>query len=316
MVTSATGIRDTVAHFERYPTIEHADGVKATPDFTVLFGDGTAYVGELTNLARGRASIDSLCHQIGRYNSLDRVPAAGKATVKVSAVDVIVFVPQGEANAAVARLAEAMNDPEHFYSPGRFPTVFGWSFERERTRYVFSLARGEANQRPRGHGREDSIEKWMAEGSNPDTLTGLPEHFMRFKVQNRFMNDPVPPLYMATLLWSDVFARMSGGEGDITTTAAEIAERLREDYGRGRANEVGRALGFLKVAGLAQSEGNKGWVIAHQPIKRHEEDLSSTLLDRFKSRPSGPITLAAKERARAARRERDDNRARQTDLED
>lgn len=155
----------------------------------------------------------------------------------------------------------------------------------------------------------------MASTSNPDTLTGMPAHFMPVRVEKRFMNDPTPALYMATLLWGVVFPTMSGGQGDISTTAAEIAQRLRENYGRGRANEVERALNLLRVAGLAQREGPTGWVIAHQPINRHEDDLAATLIDRFKSRPSGPVTFAAKERARAALREREANRARQTNLD-
>jgi hypothetical protein len=313
--TKAGGIRDTVAHFERYPTITHSDGEEATPDFSVLFNDDTAYVGELSNLALEPASLDSLCHQIGRYDSLGRIPGPGGSSVEVNAVDVLLFVPQGEANAAVARLDEAIKNPVHAYRPNQFPTIFGWSFERERNRYVFSLARGDKNQRPRGHNREYSLEKWMSSTTNPDTLTGMPAHFMPFKVEKRFMNDPTPALYMATLLWGVVFPTISGGQGDISTTAAEIAERLRNDYGRGRANEVEQAFSLLKVAGLAQREGPTGWVIAHQPINRHQEDLAATLIDRFKSRPSGPITFAAKERALAARREREANKALQGDLD-
>ncbi|MDX6622880.1 MAG: hypothetical protein QOE75_812 [Solirubrobacterales bacterium] len=314
--TKAEGIRETVAHFERYPTIRHRDGEQATPDFTVLFHDATAYVGELSNLALEPASLDSLCHQIGRYDSLDRVPGPGGALAEVSAIDILLFVPQGEANAAVARMSEAMEDSEHPYAPSRFPTVFGWSFERERNRYIFSLARGEKNQRPRGNGREHSLENWMDSTLSPDTLTGKPEYFSPIKVEKRFMNDPTPSLYMATLLWSAVFPTMSGGQGDISTTTTELANRLREDYGRGRANEVERALNLLKVGGLAQREGPDGWVVPHQPINRHEEDLAATLIDRFKSRPSGPVTFAARERARATRREREANRAKQTDLDD
>jgi hypothetical protein len=314
--TKATGMKDTVVHFERYPTIGHADGEDATPDFTVLFDDDTAYVGELSNLSLQASSLDSLCRQIGRYDELHQVPGPDGELVEVSAVDVLVFVPQGEANAAVARTSKAVDDPDHAYSPARFPSVFGWSFEPERTRYIFSLARGDANHRPRGHGREPSLESWMSAIENPDTLTGLPAHFGPIKVARRFMNDPTPPLYMATLLWGSVLPTMSGGEGDISTTAAEIAERLGRDYGRGRSHEVVHALDLLRTAGLAQREGADGWLIAHQPINRHDEDLVATLIDRYKSRPSGPVTLAAKERARKARQEREANRRQQTDLGD
>lgn len=313
--TKASGLRDTVAHFERYPAIT-AGEILATPDFTVLFTDGTAYVGELSNLSREAGSLDSLCAQLGRYHRLDRVPGPGGELVEVSAVDVLLFVPHSEANAAVARMSAAIADEEHAYAPSRFPSVFAWSFDATRSRYVFSLARGERNQRPRGHGREPSLESWMSEIENPDTLTGLPRHFKEIKVAKRFMNDPTPALYMATLLWGTVLPSMSGGEGDVSTSATELAERLRHDYGRGKAAEVTQALELLRVAGLAARKRDDGWVVAHQPINRHAEDLAATLIDRYKSRPTGPVTFAAKERARKVRGERESNKQLQKGLED
>lgn len=199
----------------------------------------------------------------------------------MSAVDVILFVPHSDANSAVARLAAAIEDEEHSYSPSRFPSVFAWSFEATRTRYVFTLAGGQQNHRPRGHGRDPSLESWMSSEMSFDTLTGLPRHFQAIKVASRFMNDPTPPLYMAMLLWGTVLPSLSGGEGDVATSAAELAERLHHDYGRGK---VAQALELLRIAGLAAREGEDGWVIAHQPINRHEDDLAATLIDRYKSR--------------------------------
>jgi hypothetical protein len=311
--TKVAGMRETVVHFERYPTI--GGDVVATPDFSVLFADDTAYVGELANLSLHPGSLDSLCDQLQRYDSLERVPDSGGAGVDIGGVDVLLFVPHSEANAAVARMTAAMADPGHPYAPQRFPSVFAWSFDATRSRYVFSLARGEQNQRPRGHGREPSLESWMSSIENPDTLSGLPRHFKEIKVAKRFMNDPTPPLYMATLLWGTVLPAMSGGQGDVSTSATELADRLRHDYGRGKANEVTQALELLGRAGLAAREGDGRWVIAHQPINRHEEDLAATLIDRYKSRPSGPVTFAAKERVRKARQERESNKQLQTDLE-
>lgn len=287
-----------------------------TPDFTVLFTDGTAYVGELSNLSLQAASLDSLCEQVGRYDRLDRIPGADGQLVEVIAVDVLLFVPHSEANSAVARMAAAIDNEDHPYSPSRFPSVFAWSFEATKTRYVFTLAGGDQNQRPRGHGRDPSLESWMSAETSFDTLTGLPRHFQAIKVASRFMNDPTPALYMATLLWGTVLPAMSGGEGDVATSAADLAERLRHDYGRGKTAEVTQALELLRVAGLAARENEDGWVIAHQPINRHEDDLAATLIDRYKSRPSGPVTFAAKERARTARRERESNKQLQTGLEE
>jgi hypothetical protein len=311
--TKAAGMRNTVVHFERYPTIDTGE-IVATPDFTVLFSDGTAYVGELSNLSLQAASLDSLCGQLGRYDRLDCVPGADGALAEVTVVDVLLYVPHSEANSAVARMTAAIEDEDHPYSPSRFPSVFAWSFEAMKTRYVFTLAGGEQNQRPRGHGRDPSLESWMSSETSYDTLIGLPRHFQAIKVASRFMNDPTPPLYMATLLWGTVLPSMSGGEGDVATSAADLAERLRHDYGRGKVSEVTQALELLRVAGLAARDSEDGWVIAHQPINRHEDDLAATLIDRCKSRPSGPVTFAAKERASKIRRERESNKQLQTGL--
>ena len=172
--TRAAEMKDAVAHFERYPSIS-AGKILTTPDFTVLFDDGTAYIGELSNLSLQPASLDSLCAQIGRYDRLDRVPGPDGALVEISAVDVLLFVPHSEANSAVARMAAAIADENHTYSPRRFPSVFAWSFDASKTRYVFTLAGGQQNQRPRGHGRDPSLESWMSSETSYDTLIGLPD---------------------------------------------------------------------------------------------------------------------------------------------
>jgi hypothetical protein len=74
--TRVTEIKPTVAWFERYPSLKHPlDGNDAKPDFTVLFADGTGYVGELSDLALHDQSLDALCSQLARYDTLDRLPA-------------------------------------------------------------------------------------------------------------------------------------------------------------------------------------------------------------------------------------------------
>lgn len=312
--TKVTGMRDTVARFERYPTI--SGDIAATPDFTVLFEDDTAYIGELANLSMQPGSLGSLVEQLDRYDRLEWVPGPDGTLVEVEAADVLLFVPHSEANAAVARMAGVIEDPDQPYSPSRFPSVFAWSFDATRSRYVFTLAGGEQNHRPRGHGREVSLEEWMSSPMGPDTLTGMPRNFKEIKVARRFMNDPTPPLYMATLLWGTVLPSMSGGEGDVSTSATELADRLRHDYGRGKANEVNAALELLRTAGLAVREGHDGWVIAHQPINRHKENLADTLIDRYKSRPSGPVTFASKEEGLRNRREREENKRQQARLDE
>lgn len=72
----------TVAHFERFPKIPSAAGADPdTPDFTVLFNDGTALVGEIARLSLQSKSVDSACAQLARYDQFTHVPdAAGRLT--------------------------------------------------------------------------------------------------------------------------------------------------------------------------------------------------------------------------------------------
>lgn len=308
--TKASGMRDTAAHFERYPSIPHADGEPATPDFTVLFHDRTAYASEVSNLSREASSLDSLCRQLGRYDQLTQVP--GGSLAEISAIDVLLFVPHSESIAALQRIAAAAADPGHPYSPSRFPTVLAWSFDADRTKYTFTFDRRSPNEPPRGHGREHSLDRWLERSQ--DTLTGMPAHFMPFKVAARFMNDTPPKLYMATLLWSDVLPAISGGESDINASPGELAAQLRRRYGRGKAAEVKLALEFLAAAGLAERHGDR-WIIGHSSISRHADDLVDTLLRRYAAKPPGPVTLAARQRAKDDREERERNRSQQTRMD-
>src|SRR3546814_18993668 len=60
LFTEQASLSPTVAHFERYPLITHPDGKEATPDFTVLFHDGGALVGEVAQLSLADQGVDAL----------------------------------------------------------------------------------------------------------------------------------------------------------------------------------------------------------------------------------------------------------------
>lgn len=122
----STSLPATVAHFERFPRYAGADGELATPDFTVLFNDGTMLVGEISKLAREEGSLASLLHQIGRYDTLAQAPSdplrgGGHELTDANAVDVLVLVPDGEANAATDRIDQAIEKRSHGYAPRQHP---------------------------------------------------------------------------------------------------------------------------------------------------------------------------------------------------
>lgn len=298
----------TVRHFERYPAIRTRAGEEVTPDFTVLFNDGTGIAAEIARLALNPNSFEALWRQLDKYAALQELPAGGGAFACVSAVDVLAFLPQDVANRACDLIEEKRQQggPPHI-------SVLSYG-RRSGGDYDFIRSERANNPRPRGHGREPSLESWLADRHNADTLSGLTRNFAPLKAKARFCNDPMSELYLAVVLWSQVLVEMAGGERDLEITEQRIAEELRTKFGRGNVREVRGALHVLKAARLAV-ETDRGWIIAVQAIGAPHEDVKDVLLRRLEAPPRGPITHAEKERLKAVRRERQRNRQAQARLE-
>ncbi len=290
---SAT-MRPTVAHFERFPRFTAADGIEVTPDFTVLFTDGTVLVGEISNLARHEGSLESLLHQIGRYDGLDQAPGGrrsggGHTLTAVDEVDVLVIVPDGESNAAIDRIDGAVAEGRHDYAPRQRPTVLGWSFDAPGSRYIFKYDARSNNSRPRSHGRSPSLATWLAAQS--DTLHCHAGHFGPIKVSERFMNDRPPPLYMATMLWLDALPAVApeAPPVDLEVTAAALAGYLRENYGWSDTDAVKRGMEFLQRGSLVRPTA-AGWAVELKEVANSRGEVHAELLRRHLARPRGPIT--------------------------
>lgn len=215
----STTLPATVAHFERFPRHTAPDGREVTPDFTVLFTDDTVLVGEISKLARDERSLERLLHQIGRYDALTQAPSGpraggGHTLTDVEAVDVLLLVPDGEANAAIDRIDQAIEERRYGYAPRQRPTVTAWSFDQAGSRYILKYDDRSNNPRPRTHRRQPSLTSWL-QGAH-DTLHCAAGRFGPVKVRHRFMNDRPPGLYMATILWLDALpaaARPGRGTG-------------------------------------------------------------------------------------------------------
>lgn len=320
----STSLPETVAHFERFPRYRAPDGEIATPDFTVLFNDGTLLVGEISKLARAEGSLEALLHQIGRYDTLIKAPrgpraGGGHELVEVEAVDVLVLVPDGESNAAIDRIDEAIAECRYGYAPRQRPTVMGWSFDAAGSRYIFKYDDRSNNPRPRTHGRNPSLTSWL-QGAH-DTLVCSAERLAPLKVRHRFMNDRPPGLYMATILWLDALpaaAIPNVPPVDLEVKAADLAAYLRDSYGWGDANAVNIGLEFLQRGGLARPT-SEGWAIELKEIASSRGEVHAELLRRHLAKPTGPVTAADREQAaeRAARdkEERERNQQGQGELE-
>lgn len=308
--THSDEMAKTVRHFERYPSAPHPDGNRATPDFTVLFTDSTALVGEISSVARERHSFDRLWHQLRRYGSLEQIPGPSGGSEAVTEVDVVAFIP----DRAVQKTCDLIDakrttedDPPHV-------SVLTYSHEADKGDYTFMRIERANNPRPRGHGRVPSLESWLADPENADTLRGKPEWFGPVKASQRFCNDPMAELYLAVVLWSQVFAEMAGGERDIRTSAEEIAQELRTRFRRGKIDEVRAALNLLKRARLAV-EGRDCWIIDFREIGAPREPVQDVILHRLESPPRGPITHAERDQRRKARKEKVNNIRKQEQLD-
>jgi hypothetical protein len=244
----------------------------------------------LSNLALAEGSLDDLAAQLQRYRAFTEVQAGPKSGSQqpmrqVSEVDVLLFSPADVANYACDRLAAAIDDNGHPYSPHRPPMVLAYSFDPDQGSYTFNRPTRAKNDLLPDHGRNPSLSIWLAGAS--DTLRGLPRHFAAVKAAARFMNDEPPPLYTATVIWSILLPTYVAERGlqapaDLTFTVDALAARMRNDFGLGRQRDVLAALEFLKVSRVA-SEGPNDWQIHFRDLGTIDREISQALLHEYRS---------------------------------
>lgn len=276
--TDTASVPDTVKHFERYPSMTGTDGKGATPDFTVLFHQGAALVGEIARFSLRDESVDGLCAQLLRYDALTGVPDGRGGTVGVD-VDVVYFVEMELGYPALQRiLVDRLADPGHPYKPSRPPMIV--QYARTPERYVFQRLRDPGNGTLRDQGRSPSIGAFLDDQS----LKIPPAHFTAVKAGRAFVNDTMDPLYLATHLWAKtlptLFGRPTGQP--ITVTEKGLGQSLREQYGLGNRTDVHQALLLLDQAGLAAPTDAKGeWNVAWRKISTQRAgDLHRALASR------------------------------------
>ena len=307
----AEGLSDTVRHFERFPRYEGADGNEVTPDFTVLFEDGTLLIAEIANLARTDGSLDDLLHQLTRYAKLIEGPSArrphgGHDLSGVAATDLLVLTPIDTMNAMCDRIDEAIVNGK--VSPAVRPTILGYSYDDATQRFVFNFTDRATNPRLLAHGREPSLDSWLA--GQADTLYCGVKHFGRVQAAHRFMNDAPPKLYMAVALWLDVLPGLRtdpmASSEELLVKVADIAERLRDRHGYGDSTAVGHGLEFLREADLARPRREDWKVFMKQIARGAHDEVRDELLRRVQRKPSGAAASADERAAARERREHDE----------
>lgn len=293
LFTEVDGMRETVQRFDRYPRITLDGGREVTPDFTVLFNDGRAYVFEIANIPLHDNGFDGLARQLLAYDEITTLVGADGAAVQLTSCDVVLITRFGDGVDAHNRLQDRLADPEHVYKPQSLPVVM--QYAQEPDRYTFARLPVDRNPRftPAAEGRDF--------GEYGD-LKVRPDRFAHTKAQYAFMNDPIDALYLATFLWAKVFPSIHGVD-DFETTANEIADTMKEQYGIGRVADVLRAMDVLVKAGLAShvKGETKRWTVRRKGLRTAGEDLHEKIAKRV-----GP----AFEKSRAAaesKRGRDDS---------
>jgi len=275
LFTETADLPTTVDHFERYPKIKHSDGNHATPDFTVLFKDGTGIAAEIANIALHDNSVEKLCTQLDRYSRLTELPADAGKTMSVSVIDVLYLSPMETAASAVQRvLRDRADNPHHSFRPARRPTVV--QFVNNPDRYIFQFWPDR-----RINGSLHVGDRTPNYALFSEELKIPPARFAHNKVTHGFMNDPVKPLYMATRLWTSVFPSKFGtGTAEFTTTLSQVATLVRRQYGHGTANDVRAGMGLLVAAGLAIEENANTWKVRRRNLRSDADDVHVAIAER------------------------------------
>lgn len=288
ILTVPADMRATVAHFERYPKIQTPEGI-LTPDFTVLYTDNTLQVGEISRLSLRDESVDSACAQIQKYDGLRQAPDASGRLVDVTNVDVIQFVPMELGPDALDRIIkDRLLNPDHPYKPAKPPCIV--QFSRDPDKYMFQRINDPSNGTLPGYGRDPNLGERIRQ---LNVRAGL---FTAIKSAAKFMNDPIPPLYLAVILYMQTWpTQFQGQKGNMTVVPSETSQLLQAQYRAGSVNDVRRALGLLNSAGLAVENGDGSWTVAARPRTRDEHDLAQVIA-RKSATHATPVVRASRER--------------------
>lgn len=292
LFTETKAMPDTVAHFERFPRLEGSDGNPATPDFSVLFLDGTGLVGEIARVALHEASVEDLCRQIARYDSLTQLPGADGVPVAVDHVDVLLLVPLDIGTDVVRRvITERLQDVAHPYTPSHPPCIVQYVAQPDK--YVFQRRPDSGNGGLRDRDRDPALGAWLARGDFKPPAGG----FAPIKAQRPFMNDPVAPLYLACQLWTKVFPTLTAATtpvGDykpLIMTVDELAVEVGALYGRVGRTALKKAMAILVASRCAETLGIDRWRVAWGDLAhKGGEEVGEVLARRTQTPPAkGPI---------------------------
>lgn len=274
ILTQPPDMAATVEHFERFPKIRTSAAAPDTPDFTVLYTDGTALIGEIARLSLQPKSVESVCDQLDRYSRLAQIPDASGHLTTVTDVDVIQFVPLEVGPDAIDRIIyERFLNPDHPFKPTKAPCIV--QFGRTTEKYMFQRINDTENGILNGHGRNPNLAERIRQ------LNVKAAGFASTKATSKFMNDPVKALYLAVILYTQVWPTDQRGKVEqATITPADTARSLQQRYGAGTANDVRNTMTLLISAGLAADNKDGTFTVSKQPRVKDEHNLAKVIAQR------------------------------------
>ena len=165
-------------------------------------------------------------------------------------------------------IAESLLNDSHVYSVPHAPVIVQVAQDAQTQKYNFQRVPAEIN----GTLHDDDWPENCRLSSRfvEETLSVSPRYFVDGKAEKPLVNDQAPPIYLAILLWTQVFPEMAlaNDKSEFQVTSTELASALRERYGRGKKADVEDALALLREAGLANRPGGGAhWRIRYRKLR-------------------------------------------------
>lgn len=284
--TEVADISSSVAHFERFPRVKRKSASDLTPDFTVVFNDGTSIIAEIAQIGLPDGSVESLCKQLLAYSEATSLPLSGGQSATVDHVSVVHITPIQVGMPTIQRvLKDRYQDPDHPFKPKEPPTIL--QYARADQIYVFQRIPDPVNGTINDANRVGIGSRFLRGNS----LNIRASQFTPIKAARAFMNDPIDALYLATHLWTRVWPTVHGSSPRIETSVAATTAALKRQQDIGRAKDVKRAMGLLENAGLAVHRGDGTWVVSRRLLGRSGDRDVPEIIARRAVSPSTKSSL-------------------------
>ncbi len=277
---------DELTYFDRYPEMTEND---LKPDFTALFGEEYALVGEVKRTFPNedvafKKEVDQLT-SYGSYTSFKSASSGDRVNPTKHDVVLILFSP-----AAAYEIAKRISDDirnRNLSEKCNLIVLEGLNLTAEELpRYVFrKIPTFNREFRDDSLPHEKRFETCL--GINCKSFEVYPKHFLEYKIREVFCNDFPPSLYVAVFLWSKVlYDRLTDDQADIwrrgspqqivnlTVSADSLTEEinnLRLESKGVRRPWIVDGLEFLCVAGYAKRLDNDKYQVRYRNLSSRQE---------------------------------------------